>query len=62
MGTSCLLRGGVLLGGRAGVGGEQLGMTFMAGEGIRLRTTCNQERAVMGSAHPGTEGEGECME
>ena len=53
-----LLRGGVLLGGRVGVGREQLGRTFMAGEGFQLSLARSQERAVMRSAHPGTEGEG----
>ena len=57
-----LLRGSVLLGGRVGVGGEQLGVTFMAGKGFRLGSACNQERAVMGGARPGTEGEGVYME
>ena len=64
------LRGGYLvfaawwcsIGGKGGVGGEQLGMTSMAGEGFRLRISFSQEKAVMGSAHPGTEGEGVCME
>ena len=45
-----------------GVGGEQLGATFMAGKGFRLGSACNQERAVMGGACPGTEGEGVSME
>ena len=44
-----------------GTGGEQLGMTSMAGEGFRLRISCSQEKAVMGIAPPGTEGEGVCM-
>ena len=43
------------------MGWEQLGMTYMTGEGILLKNACNQERAVMGSARPGTEGEGAYM-
>ena len=44
-----------------GVGGEQLGTTSMAGEGFHSGITCSQEKAVMGSAPPGTEGEGVYM-
>ena len=47
---------GVLLRERAGVGWEQGGSAFRTGKGIPRKH--ERERAEMGSARPGTEGEG----
>ena len=44
-----------------GAGREQLGTTSMAGGGFLVRISFSQEKAVMGIAPPGTEGEGVCM-